>query len=269
MKIISAILKRRWRLSLRYLAYTTLGAFCFGAGGAQAADTAVPTSTPLRVGVTPVLPPMVFKQGRDLVGVDVDLAQALGQHLRRPVQFVEVPWADQIQALIDGRTDIIMSSLSITAARRFVINFSDPYLNISQVALVRRVDRHKYDLGFPFQLPGPVGVIKGTTGDFLVQREYPKAKRKEYSTGAEATKALINKKVDLFVSDSPLVWYLAGIHATEGLAAVPVSLSDEPLGWGVRKSDGELLQSANQFLAQARKDGSLRRIIQRWLPTTN
>ena len=99
-----------------------------------------------------MFPPMVFKQGNDLVGVEVDLARILGQQLGRPIVFVEVPWKDQIEALNDKRTDIIMSSMSITDARRFVLNFSQPYFLVGQMALVRREDKSKYLMGFPLDL---------------------------------------------------------------------------------------------------------------------
>ena len=100
--------------------------------------------------------------------------------------FVELPWEDQIEALNAGRIDIIISSMSITAARRYVIDFSQPYLIVGQMTLVRREDLHRYFLGFPMTLPGTVGVLKATTGEFLVQRDFPKARRKAFSSAAEA-----------------------------------------------------------------------------------
>src|SRR5262245_58287864 len=84
----------------------------------------------LRVGVSPVFPPMVFKQGKNLAGVEIELARALGDAMGRSVTFVELPWEEQIEALNAGRIDIIMSSMSITPARRFVVDFSQPYLVI-------------------------------------------------------------------------------------------------------------------------------------------
>ena len=221
-------------------------------------------SSTLRVGVSPVFPPMVFKQGGQLAGVEVDLARALGQKLGRKVVFVEVPWENQIEALNSGRTDIIMSSMAITPARKFVVNFSQPYLTVSQTILVRREDTQQYVFGFPLKPKGSIGVIKGTTADFLVQRHFPKAKRKLFTSGEEAARALMKRKIDVFISDSSLVWYLGGIHATDGLAVVPIVLSQEQLAWAVSKSTDTLLASVNDFLAQAMKDGLLLKVLRRW-----
>ena len=219
---------------------------------------------PLRVGVSPVLPPMVFKQQGQLVGLEVDLARALGERLGRSVTFVELPWEDQIEALQKGRTDIIMSALSITPARAFVIDFSQPYLSVGQGILVRREDEGKYLLGMPNQLSGPVGVLKATTGEFLVQRDFPKARRRIFKSETDAAQALRKKRIDLFITDSPLVWYLAGVHAAEGLSALPFLLSQEQLAWGLRKGDDSLREAAKGFIQEAMQDDTVAGILRRW-----
>lgn len=234
-----------------------------------AADFSAAAGGPLRVGVSPVFPPMVFKQGKELVGVEVDLARLLGIHLGREIVFVEVPWKDQIAALNDQRTDIIMSSMSITEARRFMLNFSQPYFVVGQMALVRREDRSKYLMGFPLDLKGRIGVIPATTGDFLIQREYPRTKRLNCKDGAAGAQAVMRKRAELFFADSTLIWYLAGIHAADGLTVAPIALSEEQLAWGVRKSDDALLAAVNTFITQARKNGTLLKVFQRWTSVGN
>lgn len=218
----------------------------------------------LRVGVSPVFPPMVFKQGKELVGVEVDLARKFGEHLGRTVTFVELPWEEQIETLNAGRIDIIISSMSITLARRHVVDFSQPYLTVGQMTLVRAEDQYRYLLGFPTKPPGTVGVLNATTGEFLVQREFPKARRKTFKSEADAVQALKKKKIDLFISDSTLIWYLAGTHATDSLVAVPMALSEEQVAWGIRKGDEKLLTAANDFIKKELQNGSLNRIFRRW-----
>jgi len=69
----------------------------------------------------------------------------------------------------------------------------------------------------------------------------------EFASGEDAAKALLAKQVDLFISDSTLTWYLAGVHANEGLAAAPIVLSQEQVAWGIRKGDEKLLAAADDF----------------------
>jgi len=227
--------------------------------GVSAADV-------LKVGVTAQLPPMIYKEGGNLAGVEADFSKELGEELGRPVKLVEVNWEDQIPALIEGRTDIIMSGMSITRARQIRVAFTTPYLSMGQGVLVRRENANRYILGFPARPDGTIGVMKATTGDYLVQQEFPGVKKKEFKTAAEAAKALEKKKIDLLICDLPIVWWLAGMHEAEGLVVVPILLSQEQLAWAVRKSDGELLDSANKALAKMQSDGRANAIIKRWIP---
>ena len=220
----------------------------------------------LRVGVTPVSPPMVFKQGSKIVGLEADLAQALGGSLKREVKFVELPWEDLIDALINNKIDIIMSSMSVTRARQFRIAFSAPYLRVGQMALVRAKEQNRYVLLTDGLAGRAIGVRKGTTGDLLVQQEFPRAKRRFYASDDEGATALMKGKIDLFIDDSTMIWYLAGKYETKELAVAPLVFSNEVLGWGMRRSDIRLQESVNAFLQKAQASGELNRILYRWIP---
>jgi len=246
----------------RYLLATVLHALCVVC--CQIGDAA--EAAPLRVGVTPVFPPLIHREGGKIVGVEADFATALGRELGRPVKFVEVKWDDQFEALENGKTDIIMSSVSITRPRQFRAAFCKPYLAVGQMALVRRTDTHKYGLGFPARPQGVIGLKKATTGDFLVQQEFPHSKRKYFDNGQQAARALAKKQIDLFISDSPTIWWLEGMNEEPGLVAVPVLLSDERLAWAVRKSDSTLLEAVNNSLDKLQTSGEAKAILQRWIP---
>ena len=221
---------------------------------------------PLRIGVTANFPPMIYKDGGKLVGVEVDFANALGKELGRPIKLVEVDWEDQIPALADGKTDIIMSGMSITLARQLRVEFSKPYMLVGQTVVVRREDATKFALGFPIEPKGSIGVLKATTGDFLVQQEFPQIKRKTYDSPEDAAKALVKKKTDMLICDSPTAWWLASMNEVQGLVVMPIFLSREPLAWAVRKSDSDLLTSVNSALDKLQADGRATAIIKRWIP---
>jgi ABC-type amino acid transport substrate-binding protein len=220
----------------------------------------------LRVGISPKSPPMIFKEGDKVVGVEADMAQALGTDLGRRVVFVEEKWENLIDALCSNQVDIIMSGMTITPARNYRVAFSDPYLTVGQMALAREGEKYKYVLNLAGQAEHGVGVKPGTTADLLVGQEFPTAKRKYYRDGEAAAGALLKEKIDLFVSDSPLIWYLASRYETKGLAATPLVLSQEQLGWGMRRSDPDLRDSVNAFLKKNQQSGELSRIMGRWMP---
>jgi polar amino acid transport system substrate-binding protein len=228
------------------------------------ADTAARPA--LRVGVCPTSPPMIYKQGKQMAGVEADLAVALAKYLGREVQFVELPRAELIDALDEKKIDIIMSAMSITHARQIRVAFSDPYLRVAQMALIRAEDQKRVGLLSGALDKQTIGVKKATTADMLVQQEFPRAKHKYYETGEDGARALTKKKIDLFISDSTMAWYLAGLYESQGLVLSPMMLSDEMLAWGLNRGDAELLESANAFLKQARESGELNKVLKRWIP---
>ncbi len=236
------------------------------AGNVNAGQEPVGGQPVLRVGVAPNLPPMIFKEAGKLAGVEADLAQAVGRELGRSITFVELSWEDLIDSLEAGKIDIIMSSMSITRARQSRVAFSAPYLRVGQMALVRADNKFRYaPLGTSLATQ-TIGLKKATTGDLLIQQEFPRAKRKYFDSGDEAAKALSKKKIDVYISDSTMIWYLAGKYEAQSLVAAPMVFTDETLAWAMRRSDPELAESVNKALKTIAESGELKRVITRWIP---
>ena len=215
------------------------------------------------MGVTPRMPPLVFKQGGEYAGLEVDFARSLGAELGRPVRFVEVNWEDLITALLERKIDIIMSGMSITPERQVRIGFASPYLHSGQMALCRAENAATVQVSL---LWGKlrVGYQKGTTGEYFVQRNLNQAIRTGFSEPAEGARSLAKKKIDVFIDDAPVTWWLASENETAGLIVLNSLLTDEYLAWGLRKDDTELLTAANRFIEEAKQDGRLKAMVLKW-----
>ena len=230
---------------------------------------------PLRVGVSTNAPPLIYRQAADIVGLEAELAGEFAKFLGRPLRFVELPWQDQIPALLEGRTDIIMSGMSVTKQRSIRIAFSSPYYRTGQMALVRREDKSRFPTGYNGivgQAPSlRFGVVKGTTGEQFVRKNFGSAdKIRVYSTSREAVNALTTvfmvSRIDLLVHDGPILVMLAAEDESGKLYLIPDYLTEENLAWGMRKNDPQLLESANRFVEQLKQEGRLETIIKRWIP---
>jgi polar amino acid transport system substrate-binding protein len=222
---------------------------------------------PLRVGVTPDYPPLIYAApdgGYD--GLEIDLAFALADRLGRKLEFVELKWADQIAALLEGRTDIIMSGMSATPARRVRIEFSDPYLETGLLALIRRKDAQKFKA--PEDLVhhmARLGFQKGATAQAYVQGQLSNTTSRAFMTPDDGALEVQRKRIDAFVHDGPGAGWLASKYDAD-LTVILTPLSRERLAWGVRRGDEALLKELNQTLAAWKDDGSLDRMLNRWLP---
>ncbi|OPY76130.1 MAG: Glutamine-binding periplasmic protein precursor [Syntrophorhabdus sp. PtaU1.Bin153] len=232
------------------------------------ADTALKPQRPvLRVGVTPNYPPMIFKLNNKITGMEADFAFLLGDALGRDVAFVELPFTTLTNALMEGRIDIIMSGMTITQARQVRVSFTDSYLRIGQVAMMRVQDASKYNSLMRIrECDGPVGVVKGTTGEAYVRANFTKASPiitvEDVRDGA---RILNNRRVDLFVYDVPAIVWLVSENETT-LKGFWEPLNDEYLAWAVNRDDQTLLRAVNTALANWKRSGTVNEVVKKWLP---
>ena len=138
------------RAPLMAVALAALATF---AGSALAAD--------LRVGTNPAYEPFEYKTAAgDIVGFDIEIANALCAQLQRKCVFVESEFDSIIAGLQAKKFDVIVSSLSITPERQRVVDFTKRYYKTPSAIVVKKTV--KYD--GPASLKGmKIGVLKAST----------------------------------------------------------------------------------------------------------
>ncbi len=220
----------------------------------------------LRVGITPNMPPLIYRQEGQIVGLEAEFARGLAQHLAYRLELVEVPWENQIKYLIEGRTDIIMSGMSITDMRRIRVAFCAPYAKTGQMALIRRGDIQRFRTGYYSLVEIPaIGAIRDTTGDLFIRSRFPDTRKLFFNSLDDGVRALMRRKVDVLVHDAPAVM-MAAARFENNLAPIPKMFTNEYLAWGVRKDNPELLEQANAYIATLKKNGRLKEMVNRWIP---
>ena len=235
-------------------------------GGLAACTTTTPPR-PLRVGITPDYPPLAFEQDDGVTGAEVDFAVALGAQLGRPVQFFSFRWEQLIPALQEQRIDIIMSGMSVTPARQLRIAFSDPYLHNQLRAIFNRqnADRFKTRADI-LNTDAKIGVVPGTTADTFVQKNCTNATRVAIASRKDAPFHLLqDRQIDVFINDSFALAQILSENEAD-LTYLKEPLADDDLAWGVRSDNQELLRQVNAALARWKSDGTLNKILLRWMP---
>jgi ABC-type amino acid transport substrate-binding protein len=111
-----------------------------------------------------------------------------------------------------------------------------------------------------------IGVMPGTTGDVFVQKNFPDATKIAQSTPGNASDALIlRRSIDIFIHDAPSIMWLVSENEAK-LTSSWEPFNEENLAWGVRREDGELLMDINNLLRTWKQDGTLDKILLKWLP---
>jgi len=232
----------------------------------QAGDT----PPPLRVGIAPNYPPLAFKQNGQLKGIEVDFAGRLGKELGREVILVETPWDDLPKALLEDKTiDVVMSGTSITERRKERVDFTDPYMNIGQMALIRNAD-YPSKIHSTRNLNKPtlrIGFTSNTTSEHYAREHFPNAKLQGFPDTDAGVAALRKKQIDVFIADAPAVWRVTGglLSKETELRGLYRPMTREDLAWAVRKGDDPLRLQLNAVIAKWRKDGTLQDVVDDWI----
>jgi arginine/ornithine transport system substrate-binding protein len=115
----------------------------------------------LKVAIDPTYEPFTYKtaDGKP-TGFDVDIALALCAQMKRNCEFVEQVWDSMIPGLQARKYDVIISSMSITADRQKVVDFTDKYYNTPSKIVVK--NDIKFD-GLASLKGKKIGVLKGST----------------------------------------------------------------------------------------------------------
>jgi polar amino acid transport system substrate-binding protein len=219
----------------------------------------------LTVGVKADFPPFGFIDERgQQVGFDIDLAhEVAGIILGDPskVRLVTVTSANRIAMLQTNQVDTVMASMTITAERRQVIDFTVPYFCSGHLILVEAANTSITNFA---DLNGKkVSTVQGATGDRVTSILAPRAQRITFGQNSEALLALKDGRTDAFVQDDVLLLAFAKRDPSLKVVGWPPQMPG-PYGIGVRTGDRDLLGAINVALARLRTTGVYNRIVGKW-----
>jgi polar amino acid transport system substrate-binding protein len=246
---------------LALLAAMALSSGCVS--GNRDGTAAIPGREEIRVGVEANFKPVVFAEGGKIKGIEPDLIAEVGKISGATMRVTELPWNDLIPTLEAGRIDVIMSGMTITEERGQRVAFTDSYMRVGQMALMRTADASEFSSAEKILATRKkVGFIRGTTGDVFVRSRCASAEAMAFQAVDVGVAALSAGKIDVFVVDAPVVWEMSNPRFT----ALLEPLTDERLGWAVRKDDEAMLRLLNECLQRMETEGTLSAIRRRWMP---
>jgi ABC-type amino acid transport substrate-binding protein len=241
------------------------GCVATAGGGRTAGDGA---GAALRVAIAPIYPPLAFKDDGALAGVEPDFARRLGERLGRPVIFIELPWEELLPALGDGRADVVMSGMSMTAERARRARFIEPYLRVGQMALVRAADYDRLAAPGALDRAGVrVGFLRATTSEAYADAALAAATRQGFDDTDAGVAALRGGRIDAWIQDAPGIWRLTGgfLSDEKQLRGLFRPLTEEHLAWAVRPDDAALGDVLDATVRAWQADGTRDDVIDDWI----
>lgn len=212
----------------------------------------------LTIGISFDQPGLGFKTANGYTGFDVDTAKYVAHKLgvsTKNITWVEAQPADREKLITSGKADLVVSTYSITAARKKLVAFAGPYFEAHQDLLVRRNDT---DIRGPKTLNGrTLCSVTGTTSAQLVAKRYKgRITLKRYPEFSDCVKALKAGDIDAVTTDDVILAGFAAQKKYKGLfKVVGDGFSNEEYGIGMKQGDTEQLKKVNAALTSYVKDG--------------
>lgn len=114
----------------------------------------------LIVGTSADNPPYEFIQDNEIVGLDIDLINAIGKQLEKKVIIKNLDFPALLPALLSKNIDLIVAGIDPTTERELHVDFSNPYLTTEVSILYRAEDAFKCEEDLKEKV---IGAGMGTT----------------------------------------------------------------------------------------------------------
>ncbi|MCC5875207.1 MAG: basic amino acid ABC transporter substrate-binding protein [Candidatus Sumerlaeia bacterium] len=220
------------------------------------------------IGTNPNYPPMqmVDPDTGEMVGFEIDLMNAIAEAGGFEIRWRSVEWRGIFAALDAGDIDAIISAATITEERRKRFDFSNPYFKISQRVVVRRDDLGKVSEISDLD-DKTIGVQLATTGQILVEEQYPHWDVATYNNAPLAFADLRTGRIFGFMVDEPVAEEYGRVNpeAAELFAPLPFIFSEEEYGIVVRKNQPRLLNMINEGLRKVQEAGIDIDLQEKWI----
>ncbi len=232
--------------------------FCF----ACFAPSALAADKVLKVATNVAFPPYEYYEDEKVVGIDVDIIQAICDKLGYKMELSDMEFGSIITAVAAGKVDVGFGAITITEERAKSVNFTTSYSTGIQSIIVKEdspitsvEDLHGDKI--------KIGVQQDTTGDIYATGDFGEDHMARFNKGADAVQALITGKVSCVIIDnSPAETFVA---QNKGLKILPTVYAEEDYGFELNKDATELYEEFNGALEELLKDGTVQKIIDKYI----
>ncbi|GEK91563.1 amino acid ABC transporter substrate-binding protein [Alkalibacterium kapii] len=221
------------------------------------------------IGLDDTFAPMGFRNNEgDLVGFDVDLANAVADDLGYSLSFQPIDWALKETELNAGNIDMIWNGYTITEERSEKVDFSTPYLKNSQmiVTLEGNDIDSKEDLAgkkvAAQQSSSAVNAIEDDPSNIL--EEFNNGEVVQFPTNNDVFNDLISGRSEAIVVDETLGRYYMSQNASPEYKVLEDDFEKEEYAVGFRQEDDELREEFNRSLEKVMEEDTYDNIYKTW-----
>ncbi len=207
------------------------------------------------VGTEAGFAPYEYMSGDQVVGVDMDIAQAIADALGKELVIKNMDFDGALNAVQQGQVDFVAAGVSVDEERQKVMDFSHNYVDSSDVVIVNAsADTVKTNEDIADKI---VGVQQGNIADIWMTNNYPDAQVKRYTKFVQAAEDLKNNKIDAIVMDLYPAQELVATNPELKILDEENPVFVDQYAIAVKKGNQELLDQINEVIDQLIADGKI------------
>ena len=210
----------------------------------------------LTISTSPDFPPFEYTDDQDnIIGIEPDLLALICEKIGLEPNWVPMDFDAALVAPQTGKTDIVVSGVTVREDRKAMFDFTHTYVSIHQAILVKEGSEINQDnLGNYL-----IGVQAGTTGHIYASEDFGEDHVAAYDKYGMAVAALTNGQVDCILLDDMVAQAYA--KRVPGLVVLPTSYEQEDFAFGLAKGHEDLLEAINSALDELIANGTVEEII--------
>jgi len=215
----------------------------------------------LKVGTEGTYAPFTFHDPKTnkLTGYDVEVVEAVGAKLGRPVKFSESTFDAIFAGLDASRYDVVANQISVNPERQAKYAFSKPYTVSEGVVVTRADDSSVHSMA---DVRGKTSA-QSTTSNFAATARKAGAKVEAVEGFTQAVALLKQKRVDITINDNLAVLDYLRTSGDKGVK-IAVRTGDRTEQAFAFRKDSPLPAEFDKALTTLRSDGTLAKISQKW-----
>jgi polar amino acid transport system substrate-binding protein len=210
-----------------------------------------------------------------VTGFEADLRDALARQLRRRIVFKQLKFENLFMDLDQGHCDFAMNGLEITAKNTARAAFSRPYYLYQQQLVVRADEQAFVTLEECQKKKLTVGTLAGSAAVTVLQEQmFAPDQIKSYqdqdglyedlSLGRNIRGVLLDLPAAIYYTKPyPQLQYGVG-QKFPGLKFLGQPFADGQYGIAVKQGNSQLLAQLNAALDALKKNGELKRVLEKW-----
>ncbi len=228
----------------------------------ETADAAITTidAGKLTISTSPDFPPFEYTDDAGaIVGIEPEILTLIADKLGLELVIDAMDFDSALLAAQQGKSDAVVSGVTVTEDRKLVYDFTDTYISITQAIVSKEGSGITMDnLG-----EQTIGVQRGTTGHIYAEDDYGTDHVIAYDTYTTVFQALMNDQIDCILMDDAVA--KAFIQVNPGLVMEASTYEPENFAFGVSKGNTALLDGINAALAELKADGTVQSIVDKYM----